>query len=141
MPRPYRRLPALDRRWRDHAACAGMDTDMWFPTTTGARPDPEAIALCRNCPVRVECLEYAIVVGEQYGVWGGLTAKQLRGIRKRRGLPPHARPSTFDTVTTCGEYHGTTTGARRHYRAGEPPCRACRRANNRDRTRYREAAE
>lgn len=72
--------------WQRDAACAGMDTNIFF-AEKGQRLD-EAKATCAPCPVKRECLECAIRNRERNGVWGGLTPKQRRSvirIRKVRG--------------------------------------------------------
>ncbi len=58
--------------WYDRAACAGMGTARFFPSS--ADPDnwdQQARAACSICPVRVECLDWALAHGEQ-GIWGGV---------------------------------------------------------------------
>jgi WhiB family redox-sensing transcriptional regulator len=68
--------------WRDEAACKGLDTGIFFPTT-----DAEAGAaklVCAGCPVRAECLEWALASRQEDGVWGGLTDNERRRLRRRR---------------------------------------------------------
>lgn len=67
-----------DRSWMSDAACVGYDftggIDPWFPNTPGigARGQAQpAISICRECPVRVQCLAYARKHRELSGVWGG----------------------------------------------------------------------
>jgi WhiB family redox-sensing transcriptional regulator len=67
------------------AACADMDTDLWFPDAgdTGAT----AKRICAGCPVRVLCLNYALDNGEQHGIWGGKSKQERRLLlRKRRAV-------------------------------------------------------
>jgi WhiB family redox-sensing transcriptional regulator len=68
--------------WMEEAACANSDPDLFFPE----RGDSvvEAKAVCRGCPVRAECLEYALERGEKYGLWGGLSVRERRKIRAQR---------------------------------------------------------
>ena len=40
--------------------------------------------ICRNCPVRTECLAYALDYGMEYGVWGGMTERERRSLVKQR---------------------------------------------------------
>jgi WhiB family transcriptional regulator, redox-sensing transcriptional regulator len=54
--------------WRDQAACSGMDVDLFYPERGATAP--EAKRICRWCPVRIECLNYALRTDERYGVWG-----------------------------------------------------------------------
>ena len=65
-------------------ACRGMDTDLFFPQSPTAEPDPLVKAACASCPVRAECLDYAISVPEKYGTWGGLNADDRARERNRR---------------------------------------------------------
>jgi len=74
------------------ARCAGssLDPDEWFPVSPNVRvariQAARAIALCTACPVRTECLEYAMrnwTDGSGEGVWGGLVAAERRVIRRR----------------------------------------------------------
>ena len=72
--------------WMRHAACRGMNPDLFFPERggPGAMDAVEAQKVCRSCPVRAECLEAGI--GEIHGIWGGTTPKQRRLIRRQRKL-------------------------------------------------------
>lgn len=69
--------------WRDEAACADSDPDLFFPTPGGSAT--EAKAICAGCPVRDECLADAIRTGEEYGVRGGVSARQRRFMAHGRG--------------------------------------------------------
>jgi WhiB family redox-sensing transcriptional regulator len=73
--------------WLD-ALCRQGDTDWWF-SFDGTEHRDAAVAICRACPCRVDCLEWALEHNEQYGIWGGLTERQRRTIlsRKHRGQP------------------------------------------------------
>ena len=76
-----------DWSWRDDAVCVGVDPDLFFPAGGASR---EAKAVCRTCPVRVECLEHAMRVPEKFGIWGGLSEKERR--RLRRSTPDRGGP-------------------------------------------------
>jgi WhiB family transcriptional regulator, redox-sensing transcriptional regulator len=69
--------------WRDRAACRGADLSVFFPGR-GESAEP-ARRICANCPVRQECLEFALSHGEVHGIWGGLTVRDRRALRTRRG--------------------------------------------------------
>lgn len=63
--------------WHTRAACQGMDTALFFPAK--GQPVPDVVkATCARCPVRVQCLAYAIETHQSFGVWGGLTVKGRR---------------------------------------------------------------
>ena len=66
--------------WQTHASCRGMDPDLFFPQRgEGTR---EARLVCATCPVRQPCLDYAIDGGEAFGMWGGLSGRERRRIRR-----------------------------------------------------------
>ena len=77
-----------DTGWKARANCAGLDPDLFFPERGASMK--EAKAVCRGCVVREECLEYALVNGEKFGLWGGLSERERRRIRRQRTLA--ARP-------------------------------------------------
>ena len=65
--------------WRDDALCAQTDLDAFFPEKgESTRP---AKRVCSRCPVRAECLEYALAHDERFGVWGGLSERERRGLK------------------------------------------------------------
>ena len=64
--------------WQDGALCAQADAEAWFPEKGGSVKAPKKI--CGACPVRADCLEYALENRFTYGIWGGLTERQRRAI-------------------------------------------------------------
>lgn len=74
--------PRTDIRWREDAACRGVDTNVFFPVTDEEAGPAQAI--CATCPVREECLEFALMTRQEDGVWGGLTETERRRLRRRR---------------------------------------------------------
>jgi WhiB family redox-sensing transcriptional regulator len=88
------RLPAAvveSYEWQKDGLCVGMDQDLFFHPwndTPRARQNREraAKAICGECPVKVECLEWSLKVQEPYGVWGGVGEDERRKmLRARRG--------------------------------------------------------
>ncbi|MEU7133715.1 WhiB family transcriptional regulator [Streptomyces sp. NPDC046261] len=80
--------------WLRYAACTREDPDLFFPVGTvgpAARQQEDAKKVCRRCPVRAQCLDYALRTGENSGVWGGTCEDERRRIRRRR--PEYARPA------------------------------------------------
>jgi WhiB family transcriptional regulator, redox-sensing transcriptional regulator len=73
-----------DLRWQDQAGCLGIDPDLFFPERGASTR--EAKAICAACVVRVECLEYAIANGEKFGIWGGMSERERRRVRRARLL-------------------------------------------------------
>jgi WhiB family redox-sensing transcriptional regulator len=65
--------------WQDQGLCAEVDPDTWFPEKGGSVR--EAKQVCARCPVRAECLEYALAHDERFGVWGGLSETERRRLR------------------------------------------------------------
>ncbi len=70
------RPPGAKRDWARQAACRGADTTMWFPEPR--QPADAAKAVCASCPVRDECLAYALASRQRFGVWGGLSEQERR---------------------------------------------------------------
>ena len=71
--------------WRRHAACRGCDVELFFPVgVTGPAVEQieAAKVICGECPVRVECLEFALLTNQGAGVWGGATEEERRKLRR-----------------------------------------------------------
>jgi len=74
----------LDRSWQPVALCRGNHSHLFFPPSTTERKDERerrearAKSICKVCPVRAECLRYALAIKEPYGIWGGLTESERR---------------------------------------------------------------
>jgi WhiB family transcriptional regulator, redox-sensing transcriptional regulator len=70
--------------WQQRAACRGPMAKVFFPPSApegrAAREAREARAkaICRACPVRSECLDYAFEIREPHGIWGGLSESERR---------------------------------------------------------------
>lgn len=78
---------ARDDAWRGGAACAGMDTELFY--AEGTVPS-EVSAACGRCPVAARCLATALDEREPHGVWGGVTAARRRMLRRTHpGLSGH----------------------------------------------------
>jgi WhiB family redox-sensing transcriptional regulator len=70
-----------DRPWVAYAACREADPDWFFP---GPDDDGRAgIRMCGGCPVREECLEWALETRIPYGIWGGMTGRERRRLYRR----------------------------------------------------------
>lgn len=96
--------------WHTEAACRGLNPDLFYGEFN-RRLTADAKAVCATCPVRQECLDWAVTTVETHGIWGGMSPKERSGLRRRQ-------PAV----------HGT----RSRYMSGTNPCRcdACRAANN-----------
>ena len=80
-----------ERRWQDLANCLGVDPDLFFPERGASTK--EAKEVCRGCIVRTQCLEYALVHSEKFGIWGGMSERERRRIRRQRALARAANAS------------------------------------------------
>ena len=83
------RSEGLDMEWQDLANCRGADPDLFFPERGASTRTAKSI--CRECTVRLECLEFAIVSSEKFGIWGGLSERERRRIRRERQIAARAR--------------------------------------------------
>lgn len=71
--------------WRSRAACGTEEPELFFPIgSTEASLDQlaEAVAVCRRCPVLIQCRTWALETGEDAGVWGGMSPDERREIRR-----------------------------------------------------------
>lgn len=67
--------------WQERALCAQTDPEAFFPEKGGSTR--EAKKVCVGCEVRSECLEYALENDERFGIWGGLSERERRKLKKR----------------------------------------------------------
>lgn len=77
----------LTQEWRHRAACRGQDDDLFFPVGEGrlaSAQTEEAKDICGTCPVRSDCLQFALDLDITDGVWGGLSERQRRALKRRR---------------------------------------------------------
>lgn len=71
--------------WHEKALCAEVSGDIFFPEAGGiSKETSQAKAICERCPVKVECLEDALVGNVGYGIWGGLTPVERNALKKLR---------------------------------------------------------
>lgn len=84
--------------WRDAAACRTVDPEVFFPFPGDTRGQDAAKAVCAVCPVRDECLAWALATGQDAGVWGGRTEDERRAYRARTFVRHSARASERETA-------------------------------------------
>ncbi|WP_078878724.1 WhiB family transcriptional regulator [Streptomyces sp. NRRL B-24720] len=72
----------MSERWREDALCRQTDPNLFHPAP-GCSPAP-AKRTCMACPVRPECLDYALDTRQHWGVWGGLDQNELRRLNRAR---------------------------------------------------------
>ena len=69
--------------WQTDALCAQTDPEAFFPEKGGSTRDAKRI--CTTCDVRDQCLEYALQNDERFGIWGGLSERERRKLKRRAG--------------------------------------------------------
>jgi WhiB family redox-sensing transcriptional regulator len=69
--------------WQDKALCAQTDPEAFFPEKGGSTR--EAKRICVSCEVKQECLEYALMQDERFGIWGGLSERERRRLKRKAG--------------------------------------------------------
>ena len=74
--------PDDDDQWQERALCAQTDPEAFFPEKGGSTR--EANRICLGCEVRDACLDYALAHDERFGIWGGLSERERR--RLKRGI-------------------------------------------------------
>jgi len=74
-------LDEQEQEWQERALCAQTDPEAFFPEKGGSTR--EAKRICAGCEVRSECLEYALEHDERFGIWGGLSERERRKLKKR----------------------------------------------------------
>jgi WhiB family redox-sensing transcriptional regulator len=67
--------------WQSDSLCAQTDPEAFFPEKGGSTRDAKKI--CTSCEVKTQCLEYALTNDERFGIWGGLSERERRKLRKR----------------------------------------------------------
>ena len=72
--------PVEEPDWQERALCAQTDPEAFFPEKGGSTR--EAKRICSGCEVRAECLEYALANDERFGIWGGLSERERRRLRR-----------------------------------------------------------
>jgi WhiB family redox-sensing transcriptional regulator len=119
------------RCWRDEAACRDVVTADYDPFFANTADDQlEAIAICATCPVRDDCLTFAVRTGQQYGIWGGQPEQTIRRLiaRDRAGRPqgravPEGHPQA--SKTHCKRGHRFNAENTYYAPDGQRRCRTC----------------
>jgi WhiB family redox-sensing transcriptional regulator len=117
--------------WRDRAACRDIvaaEYDPFFADTADLQA--EAIAICANCPVRDDCLTFAVRTGQQYGIWGGQPQQLVRRlIALDRAGRPHGRRAPVGhpqaSKTHCKRGHPFDADNTYYTPDGRRRCRTC----------------
>lgn len=109
---PTHLLPDIPRppAWMADGLCAETDPEAFYPEKGGSTREGKAV--CAGCPVRAECLEYALENRERHGIWGGLSERERRKLERAGRLKKPIE-------------HGTYPGYQTHRRRGEQACGSC----------------
>jgi WhiB family redox-sensing transcriptional regulator len=75
--RPFNRMP-----WMADAACRGTNPDLFI--TDRGQATSEAKRICADCPVKQACADTALADPSLHGIWGGLSHRDRRRIRRQR---------------------------------------------------------
>ena len=75
-------MPGDEDQWQERALCAQTDPEAFFPEKGGSTR--EAKRICLGCEVKDSCLDYALANDERFGIWGGLSERERR--RLKRGI-------------------------------------------------------
>lgn len=145
--RPHRQSSIHVQDWRDQAACAGTDPDVFHPPdgAAGREIAKQARALCTACPVRVDCLATAIAEAEDRGIWGGCTERERRVIARAAAIHQTAGPDETDLIrrrltALLDPDHNHGTLAMWAYGCRCPACRFAGGSAKTDRTYTQETA-
>lgn len=98
-------LTEADLAWHEDAACVGTDPDSFFPEPGPGIGEDNAAAkrVCARCPVRAQCLGYALAHAEPEGIWGGLTAPERRRLAKTGRGHSNPRDVEITRLTNAGK--------------------------------------
>lgn len=130
---PFTPGPGLD--WQIDAPCAQTDPEVFYPEVGGS--SRQAKVVCTGCPVRRECLEYALTHDERFGVWGGTSERERRRLRSS---PNQGARTNLATTGMCRSGQHVLAGANVQVRKdGFRRCLACRRAGDEARNARRRA--
>jgi WhiB family transcriptional regulator, redox-sensing transcriptional regulator len=83
-PEPKQDNTSLE--WKQRGACNGLDPAIMYPNRGDTLGSRKAKAICGGCVVRGMCLEYSMSNGEKFGIWGGMSERERRLLRRRRAL-------------------------------------------------------
>ena len=80
----------IEESWQIKGSCRGPQASVFFPPAQFERKDEKldresrAKAICRTCPVKRECLDYAVSIREAHGIWGGLNEVERKQLLAQR---------------------------------------------------------
>jgi WhiB family redox-sensing transcriptional regulator len=107
-----------DSDWRDRSACRATDPDLHFPEPGNTAQLAAAKAVCAACPVRAECLQFALDTGSRSGVFGGLGEDERAALHGPAAPAPSRRGAGGERVTLAER----RARARKALQTGRKPC-------------------
>lgn len=122
-----------DTSWQLFAACSGTPAEVFFPRNDQSKDTRvwgRAKSVCLNCPVRAECLEYALDHEEKFGCWGGRSPKErdlILATREKRTVNHGSRKPY------CDRGHRFTDENTYNRPDGRRSCKECDRLRARER--------
>lgn len=92
------------RPWMEDALCAQVDTELFYPEKGGSTRN--AKQTCMACPVREQCLDFALENDERHGIWGGASERERRVLARERGIErqPVRHPAAISQDHVRGMY-------------------------------------
>lgn len=93
-------------QWWGEAKCQSADPEVFFPEKGGSARDAKRV--CRDCSVRVQCLEYALNNEERFGVFGGMSERERRHMQRDRSQ--RLRPITYIRPESESESGSSNSG-------------------------------
>ncbi len=107
IPEPLPSSPALDPEWMQDGVCRYTDPEVFYPVK--GQPSSSPRRICASCPVQQRCLQWALTLGDDYGIWGGRTA------RERKALARAIRSWAFVAGVPCTATGGIPLAVQRAY--------------------------
>ena len=92
-----------DEDWYERALCPQTDPDAFFPEKGGSTK--EAKKICLGCPVKQQCLQWALDNDERFGIWGGLSERERRRLKRGIDISP-AQNDQPEHVAAIAATHG-----------------------------------
>ncbi|MFC0108279.1 WhiB family transcriptional regulator [Kibdelosporangium aridum] len=71
-----------ETEWMQFGVCRETDPEAFYPEKGASATAAKSV--CTGCPVRTDCLEYALARNERFGVWGGLSERERRQEQQSR---------------------------------------------------------
>lgn len=102
----------MSTEWRDHAACRGLDVNMFFPAVGDGTTVRQALAVCNGdlnspvCPVRSQCADFVLSFEQDEdvaGIFGGMTSAERRKTRKQARIERMNEPAVTDERLFAGD--------------------------------------